>query len=286
MRTVNEVSKLTGISIRTLHYYDEIGLLKPTTCNESGYRFYDDKALEALQQILFFKEFDMPLKDIKSIMENPNFDKEKTLINQKKILMLKRKRLDNLIRLIDDILKGDNKMSFQEFSKEEIEEMFKYMKDNLNEERLEMMKKENIDMDSLKDNFIAKVYAEEGQETMKNLLKWYGGKEAVIDSMKEAAKNAIPLDIIQSHQKRTDEIFKELCGLRGKDTTTPEIKRLIAEYEFISKQIYRMKDVKVLLLDIAKGFIEDEDLIKAYDGLYGEGSSVFLGKAIMSFFKE
>ena len=64
MRTVKDVSELTGISVRTLHYYDEIGLLKPTSCSEAGYRLYDDKALETLQQILFFREFDMPLKEI------------------------------------------------------------------------------------------------------------------------------------------------------------------------------------------------------------------------------
>lgn len=285
MRTVNEISKLTGISIRTLHYYDEIGLLKPTTCNDSGYRLYDDKALVTLQQILFFKEFDMPLKEIKCIMDNPNFDKEKTLLNQKKILVLKRERLDNLISLIDDILKGENKMSFQEFSKEEIEELFKYMKDNLNEERLEMMKQHNIDMDHMKDKFIDNVCNEEGQETFKKLVGWYGSKEAMIDSMKQTAKNPISIDDLQTYQKRADEVLRELSGLHGGDTTTSEVKRLVVEYEFVSKQIYGMKDVKALLLDIAKGFMEDEDLIKANDGLYGEGSSVFLGKAIMSFFK-
>ena len=67
MRTVKEVSELTGISVRTLHYYDEIGLFVPTVVSEAGYRLYDDKALERLQQILFFREFDMPLKEIKKI---------------------------------------------------------------------------------------------------------------------------------------------------------------------------------------------------------------------------
>ena len=68
MRTVKEVSNLTGISVRTLHYYDEIGLLKPSVLTEAGYRLYDDKALETLQQILFFREFDIPLKEIKAVM--------------------------------------------------------------------------------------------------------------------------------------------------------------------------------------------------------------------------
>ncbi len=71
MKTVKQVSKQTGISVRTLHYYDEIGLLKPTTVTEAGYRLYDDKALEILQQILFFREFDLPLKEIKAILETP-----------------------------------------------------------------------------------------------------------------------------------------------------------------------------------------------------------------------
>lgn len=71
MRTVKEISDLTGISVRTLHYYDEIGLLKPTEKSEAGYRLYDDKALETLQQILFFREFDIPLKEIKAVIENP-----------------------------------------------------------------------------------------------------------------------------------------------------------------------------------------------------------------------
>lgn len=74
MMTVNEVSKLTGVSIRTLQYYDKIGLLHPAKYTESGYRLYDDRALEKLQQILLFRELEFPLKDIKAIMDNPNFD--------------------------------------------------------------------------------------------------------------------------------------------------------------------------------------------------------------------
>lgn len=75
MRTVKEISDLTGISVRTLHYYDEIGLLKPTDKSEAGYRLYDDKALETLQQILFFREFDISLKEIKAVIENPALEK-------------------------------------------------------------------------------------------------------------------------------------------------------------------------------------------------------------------
>ena len=75
MMTVNEVSKLTGVSIRTLQYYDTIGLLKPIEYSESGYRLYDDTSLERLQQILLFKELEFPLKEIKKIIDAPNFDR-------------------------------------------------------------------------------------------------------------------------------------------------------------------------------------------------------------------
>ena len=77
---IHEVAKLTGITIRTLHYYDEIGLLNPTELTEAGYRLYDNKALEKLQEIMFFRELEIPLVDIKKIMDNPNYDKEQALL--------------------------------------------------------------------------------------------------------------------------------------------------------------------------------------------------------------
>ena len=89
MKTVNEVSKLTGVSIRTLQYYDKIGLLKPSGYTQAGYRLYDDTALEKLQQILLFRELEFPLKDVKKIIESPSFDRGKALEQQITLLMLK-----------------------------------------------------------------------------------------------------------------------------------------------------------------------------------------------------
>lgn len=100
MRTVKQVSDLTKISVRMLHHYDKIGLLKPTKLTQAGYRLYDDEALETLQQILFFKELDFQLNEIKDIITNPNFDKMKALENHKKLIILKRDRLNGLIELI------------------------------------------------------------------------------------------------------------------------------------------------------------------------------------------
>ena len=100
MKTVKEISDLTGISVRTLHYYDEIGLLHPTNKSDAGYRLYDDKALETLQQILFFREFDIPLKEIKAIICNPTLDRNKILQMQRKMLVVKKERMEHLISVI------------------------------------------------------------------------------------------------------------------------------------------------------------------------------------------
>ena len=133
MMTVKEIAEITGISARTLHYYDEIGLLKPTAKSEAGYRLYDDKALETLQQILFFREFDIPLKEIKSIITSPDFDRNQILQMQRKMLVAKKERMERLIASMDDILKGENKMDFSVFNEKEIEEMFQTMLDHMPE---------------------------------------------------------------------------------------------------------------------------------------------------------
>lgn len=119
---ISEVAKLTGITVRTLHYYDEIGLLKPSEITESGYRLYSKDSLETLQQILFFRELDFPLNEIKEIMTNPNYNKREALNKQKELLVKKRQRIDSLIGLINNTIEGENNMSFKEFDMKDIEE--------------------------------------------------------------------------------------------------------------------------------------------------------------------
>lgn len=97
MMTVNDVSKMTGVSIRTLPYYDNIGLLKPSGRTDTGYRLYDDTALERLQQILLFRELEFSLKDISRIISADNFDRDKALEQQIELLTMKREHIDNLI---------------------------------------------------------------------------------------------------------------------------------------------------------------------------------------------
>lgn len=127
--TVNGVSKLTGVSIRTLQYYDKIGLLKPTKYTQSGYRLYDDIALEKLQQILLFRELEFSLKDINKIINNPSFDKDKALEQQIDLLTLKREHIENLIDLARGIKTiGVKTMDFSAFNNNKIDDYKKQAK--------------------------------------------------------------------------------------------------------------------------------------------------------------
>ena len=123
MMTVNEVSKLTGVSIRTLQYSDTIGLLKPAGYTASGYRLYDDTALERLQQILLFKELEFPLKEIKRIIDAPDFDRDKALSQQIELLTMKKEHLEGLIAFARKIkTTGVNKMDFNVFNTAKMDE--------------------------------------------------------------------------------------------------------------------------------------------------------------------
>lgn len=105
--SVGELTRLTGISARTLHYYDEIGLLAPSETSEAGYRFYDDEAVARLQQILFYRELDFSLSDIQRILSSPDYDRRRAMAEHRALLTAKRDRLDALIRLTDETLKGE-----------------------------------------------------------------------------------------------------------------------------------------------------------------------------------
>ena len=123
MRTVNDVSRLTGVSIRALQYYDRIGLLKPAEYTASGYRLYDDTSLERLQQILLFRELEFSLQEIKRILDAPGFDKNKALDRQIELLGLKKDHLEKLIRFARGIKEqGVNNMDFKAFDTTEIDE--------------------------------------------------------------------------------------------------------------------------------------------------------------------
>lgn len=123
MWTVNEVSKRTGVSIRTLQYYDKIGLLHPAQYTQAGYRLYDEKGLERLQQILLFRELAFPLKEIEAILQSPDFDREKALDQQIEMLTMKKEHLENLIIFTRGLKQvGGNTMDFSAFDTQKMEQ--------------------------------------------------------------------------------------------------------------------------------------------------------------------
>lgn len=123
MKTVKEVSSITGVSVRTLHHYDAIGLLKPTRVTEAGYRLYDDTALRRLQTILLFRELQFPLKEIREILDSPGFDQKEALKQQIHLLELQRQHLDTLISHARKIqMTGVTIMDFTPFDRSELDE--------------------------------------------------------------------------------------------------------------------------------------------------------------------
>ena len=123
MKTVKEVSRLTGVSVRALHHYDAIGLLKPTRVTEAGYRLYDDTALRRLQAILLFRELQFPLKEIREILDSPEFDPKEALAQQIRLLELQRQHLDALISHAREIqTTGVTLMDFSPFDRSQIEQ--------------------------------------------------------------------------------------------------------------------------------------------------------------------
>lgn len=122
---IKDFAKACGVSVRTLHYYDEIGLLKPSFVDEwTGYRYYDENSLLRMQEIMFYRELDFSLKNISQIISSPYYDKENALSQQKKLLVLKKERLEKLISSIDDAVKGKivmNAFDNSEFEKYKVE---------------------------------------------------------------------------------------------------------------------------------------------------------------------
>lgn len=141
---IREFAKISGVSVRTLHYYDEIGLLKAAQVDPvTGYRYYDDRSFLRMQQILFYRELDFPLKSIRDILCSEDYDKDKILQDQKKMLILKKERLERLISAIDCAAKGEIVMSAfdnREFEKYKAEAKQKWGKTEAYQEHSEKTK--------------------------------------------------------------------------------------------------------------------------------------------------
>jgi len=280
MRTVKEISDITGISVRTLHYYDEIGLLKPTQKSDAGYRLYDDKALEALQQILFFREFDIPLKEIRNFMENPALDRNGILQMQREMLVAKKERTERLIASIDCILKGEKEMDFEVFSKAEIEEMYDAMQANMSKEQKAIFIEIYGSEAEWRKQFLENASSEAAQRNFQKVVEWYGSKEKAMESQKNPGNQ----ELFPAYQKRMIEIMEKLAKMKEQDVNSFVVKEQVGAYDFVAKQLYQMEDVTKLMRELAAAYQTNVEIQKVQDSIYGEGTTAFIGRAMEAFY--
>ena len=283
MRTIKQVSDLTGISVRMLHYYDKIGLLKPTSITEAGYRLYGDESLETLQQILYFKALDVPLNKMKEILESPQYNKVQVLHQQKELLSLKRDRLNELIALIERRLKGGSTMSFKEF------DMSEYF------DALETFKQEH-------ENEIVKYYGSVEEfdkilETMKSrelegakmAIKQFSSIEkytgAIINNLNNLPSIMEGFQTIKEntdiYSTQTDQLMERLTSDLTKIPSSPDIQEIVKEMDDMVKE-----HSKIIKMDMGEnywGLMADLYLTKyakVHDKKYGKGATRFIGEAL------
>ena len=277
MRTVKEVSEITGVSIRTLRYYDEIGLLQPTELSEAGYRLYDNKALEKLQEILFFRELEIPLSDIRKIMDTPNYDKEQVLLTQKILLEQKRNRLNGIIELITDVMKGVNTMSFEAFSKEEVQTIVNHT--------LECMSKENLDEQVQKFGSLEK-YKEflssgfSNEQAIADLMKWYRSKEKAMEAIMQSTGDA---EEVRQEQDENAKIYKQFMAAKESDNEDMErsaVEQLAENY----KRMFALDNARNILLDLSKEYLRNSKLAEVTDSQFGVGCSEYVANAIKRYY--
>ena len=280
MMTIKEMSELTGVSARALRYYDEIGLFHPNGRSEAGYRLYDEKELEVLRQILYFRELDIPLRTIKEIIENPALDRKSILQTQKKMLISEKERLERLIDSIDVALKGANTMDFTVFNKEESSKMFSAMLEHMPDEIRDTAIKEFGSVEEWRAHYLNAVSSEEVQKQYAKIVEWYGGKEAYVNTV----MNPLSEEVRKSYKRRIDNVLENLSKKQTQDINSFEIRELIGEYGFVLKQLLQMKDEKNMMLAQAETYL-DVRVAAVTDERYGDGFSDFLNRAIIAFYE-
>lgn len=279
MKTISQVARLTGVSIRTLQYYDEIGLLKPSELTTAGYRMYDDNALQILQQILFFKELGFPLKEIKEILEKPDFDRIAAFKKQKELFLLKRDRLDRLIQLLERLEKGEPCMSFKEFDLSDYINALEDFKSNQTETVIQHWGSiENFDM------FIQKIKDDEDQ-VAKLAIQQFGSIEKYTEEMKHNLEHFS--EIMEywysqiPEETRTEDKFLNLASHKGEDVASEPVQNIVEEI-----LTGTLTTAPNLLIGSTENYCKiimdtysNDYLSKVFDTKHGTGSSEYIVKA-------
>ncbi|MGM9551757.1 MAG: MerR family transcriptional regulator [Clostridia bacterium] len=242
---IREFAKLTGVSVRTLHFYDEIGLLKPSSVDEqNGYRFYDEYTLTKMQEILFYRELDFPLKEIRMILSSPDYDKQNALKEQKHLLELKKERLERLISALDDVMKG---------------------------EIVNMNVFDNSEFEAKRDQ-----YAKEAKE------KW--GNTAAYKENSEKVKN-YSADKWEQINSAMDSKIAEFadCKRKGFVPDSQKAQELSKKWQdFITENYYTC--TKEILAYLAEMYVADERFRSNIDR-HGSGTAQFMSDAIKAYCK-
>ena len=279
MRTISQVAELTGISIRTLQYYDEIGLLKPSELTQSGYRLYNDEALQKLQQILFFKELGFKLKDINEILQKPDFDRIAVFRKQKELLLLKRNRTDRLIQLLSRLEKGEQCMSFKEFDLSDYINALEDFKNNSTDEVIKHWGSvENFDM------FVQKIKDDEA-EVAKLAIQQFGSIEKYTEAMKynlEHFSEIMEKQLTEEFKKvgqQSDLLYAKLTADLSKDIASSEIQSIVQSIDLLFQEYAgNVSPCKPHLNTIIDSY--SSNYVKGItDTKYGKGSSDYIVKA-------
>lgn len=242
---VREFAKLTGVSVRTLHFYDEIGLLKPSSVDEqNGYRFYDECSLTRMQEILFYRELDFPLKEIRMILSSPDYDKQNALKEQKRLLTLKKERLERLISALDGAMKGEI-VNMNVFDNSEFE-----------------AKREE--------------YAKEAKE------KW-GDTAAYEESAEKTADySADKWEQVNSVMNDRIAEFAD-CKRKGFAPDSKQAQALAKNWQdFITENYYTC--TKEILASLGEMYVADQRFLKNIDR-HGDGTARFMSDAIKAYCK-
>lgn len=284
MMTVKQVSSLTGVSVRTLQFYDEIGLFKPTKVTDAGYRLYDECALEALQQILFFKELDFTLKEIKAIMDSPQFDKVAAFKKQWELIQIKRDRLNALLGLLEKLIKGEKCMDFKDFDMSEFYRMLADFKETHTEEIV----KRWGGMEQF-DEMIADIKSHES-EIADMAIKQYGSLENYTKAMKKNLQDFLPNGPtisqaeVDSRIEQTEALTKKLTADLSKDVTSLEIQKIVSELVACINESNKGLDMGENYWEfMAETYTSSPAFIQVTDKKYGAGASKFMGLALKAY---
>ncbi|MGM9534659.1 MAG: MerR family transcriptional regulator [Intestinibacter sp.] len=279
MKTVKDVSEITGISIRTLRYYDEIGLLKPTQLTKTGYRLYDKEALARLQEIIFFKELEIPLSDIKVILENPNYNRKQALLTQKSLLEQKRNHINRTIELIENVIDRVDNMNFELLNDEEVKRIVDHSINLIESNTLEKIAEQFVSIETYR-NLLEKNLKDEKMSS--HLIKMYGSKDKALEAMLQETDNRA---CFEKQQIEIDKIYKQFSLAKQRndaDLAQNAVKRLSESY----KKMFKIDNARYLLLKVAKDYLDNSNpvLIKATDKQYGDGITQYIGHVIQYYY--